>query len=362
MIAAIKRLLRRDTATVPSMDGALRPNQALDQAKVLAACVSPDNAVLCAGRCYFSAGGALLRCSTESGETEEVRRFDDAIIAIAASPKGALAVALAGKGIVLIGGAHDGAAIVGLGPKALTAITALAFADEDTLIACVGSDRVAVDEWQRDLLEQGENGSVWRVALQGAAPVCIAMNLAYPSGLMVRGERIIISEAWRHRLIALPTASHGRVQAVLDDLPGYPGRLAGRPGGGAWLSVFAPRSQLVEFVLREHAFRRHMMDRIDSRYWIAPALRAGRSFKEPMQVGAVKTLGVHKPWAPTRSYGLAVRLDDDFVPVQSLHSRADGARHGVTSCVEADRQLIVTCRGDGVVIVVDLTAEGRAAA
>ena len=296
MIAAIKRLLRRDTATVPSMDGALRPNQALDQAKVLAACSSPDNAVLCAGRCYFSSGGALLRCSTESGETEEARRFDDAIIAIAASPDGALAVALAEKGIVLIGGAHDGAAIAGLGPKALTAITALAFADEDTLIACVGSDRVAVDEWQRDLLEQGENGSVWRVALQGAAPVCIAMNLAYPSGLMVRGERIIISETWRHRLIALPAALHGRVQVVLDDLPGYPGRLAGRSGGGAWLSVFAPRSQLVEFVLREHAFRRHMMDRIDSRYWIAPALRAGRSFKEPMQVGAVKTGG----WSAAR--------------------------------------------------------------
>ena len=37
---------------------------------------------------------------------------------------------------------------------------------------------------------------------------------------------------------------------VLADLPAYPGGSA-LAGDGYWLALFAPRSQLVEFVLRE---------------------------------------------------------------------------------------------------------------
>ena len=40
-------------------------------------------------------------------------------------------------------------------------------------------------------------------------------------------------------------------QAVLSDLPAYPGRIAPARDGGFWLALFAPRNQLVEFVLRE---------------------------------------------------------------------------------------------------------------
>lgn len=359
MIAAFNRLLRRDTATVPSMDGALRPNQELDRAEVVASCDAPDNLIEVGNRFLFSCGNELLSWHGRGKGTIVARRFDGEIIALAASPDGGIAVALKERGITIVGGGHDGVQLSGIGPKQLTAITAMAFVDADTLIVCIGSERLGVNDWQRDLLEGGESGSVWKIFVKSQALVRVAQKLAYPAGVLLRGDRLVVSEAWRHRLIELPLAGEGRMSLILDDLPGYPGRLSARPDAGAWLSVFAPRSQLVEFVLREQAFRRHMMDRIEKCYWIAPSLRAGRSFKEPMQVGAVKTLGMHKPWAPTRSYGLAVRLDDDFMPVQSLHSRADGIRHGVTSCVEIDGRLIATCRGDGVVVAADLTADRR---
>jgi hypothetical protein len=74
------------------------------------------------------------------------------------------------------------------------------------------------------------------------------------------------------------------------------------------------RSQLQEFVLREDRYRREMMATIDPEFWIAPALSSGRSFKEPLQAGGVIRLGIHKPWAPTRSYGLILRLDADAQP------------------------------------------------
>ena len=72
-----------------------------------------------------------------------------------------------------------------------------------------------------------------------------------------------------------------------------------------------------------------MMEEIDPRYWIAPALRSGNTFLEPMQGGSLKTMGVLKPWAPPRSYGLVIRLDDAGPVRYSLHSRVDGKHHGI---------------------------------
>ena len=76
-------------------------------------------------------------------------------------------------------------------------------------------------------------------------------------------------------------------------------------------AVRTARTQLVEFVLREPAYRRRMMAEIDPAYWVAPRLRSGLSFKEPMQGAHIKTMGVIKPWAPPRSYGLVIRLGAD---------------------------------------------------
>ncbi|MCB1415251.1 MAG: strictosidine synthase [Nitratireductor sp.] len=360
----------RETATVPSMDGALRPNTALDDAEVLAEAEAPDNLVLSGASVLYSSGNGLFELGKSGGKSRSrpragskaLQRFESDVLALAAAPDGGLAIALKGKGIAVSGGAHDGTMLAGIGPKQLAAVTSMAFDGADTLIVSIGSEKHDVGDWQRDLLELGESGSVWRIPLGGGDAQCIAQNLRYPSGVLCTEGSVVISEAWRHRLIAISADKPNTIRVLLDDLPGYPGRLSARGRDGAWLSVFAPRSQLVEFVLREDLFRRHMMEMIGEEYWIAPALRAGKSYKEPMQVGAVKTLGVHKPWAPSRSYGLAVRLGPDLMPVTSLHSRADGHRHGVTSCLEHQGRVIVTCRGDDVVVATDAEQERGGAA
>jgi hypothetical protein len=65
----------------------------------------------------------------------------------------------------------------------------------------------------------------------------------------------------------------------------------------------------------------------------------------------VRSMGVHKPWAPTRSYGLVVRLDARWQPVSSAHSRAGGQRHGVTGLVEHGGRLLAASQGGDVVVV-----------
>ena len=61
-------------------------------------------------------------------------------------------------------------------------------------------------------------------------------------------------------------------------------------------------------------------------------------------------MGIHKPWSPSRSYGLVVRLDAQLCPVASYHSRANGKRHGITSIAEFAGRTLVTAKGGDVIL------------
>jgi hypothetical protein len=90
-----------------------------------------------------------------------------------------------------------------------------------------------------------------------------------------------------------------------------------------------------------------MMAEIDPEYWIAPKLKSGQSFLEPMQGAHIKTMGVVKPWAPPRSYGLVIRLNADGMPLYAVHSRVDGLNHGVVAAVEMEGSLYAIAKGPG---------------
>jgi hypothetical protein len=148
----------------------------------------------------------------------------------------------------------------------------------------------------------------------------------------------------------------GTAEPVLKHLPGYPARLAPCADGGAWLAIFAPRNRLIELVLQETHYRLDMMASVPRAFWIAPAMASGRSFLEPLQCGGIRTMGVHKAWSPSRSYGLAVRLGPDLAPVSSLHSRANGHRHGTCSVIEHQGRSLIASRGGNCILAPEVSA------
>ncbi|MBX6321050.1 MAG: strictosidine synthase, partial [Rhodospirillaceae bacterium] len=223
----------------------------------------------------------------------------------------------------------------------------------DCLYVCHGSASNGPSEWQRDLMERNSSGSVWLLEPGSGDRHRIADGLAFPAGILAEQETLIVSESWRHRLIRLDRARGGLLGVPLGDLPGYPGQISRGGEHDYLLSVFAPRSQLVEFVLREPRYRRRMLKEIEPRYWISPTWRAGLSFYEPLQGGGVKHLGILKPWAPTRSFGMVVRMDRDCLPIESFQSRADGRTHGIVGAVRHGASLYAASRGDGVVVRLD---------
>lgn len=363
MSALLDRILnRRQAATVPSMDGVLRPNEELDRARTIASAPAPDNLVQLGPALLFSSGPDIFSLPGKAAKAKPklLHHFDAAVTAIAASPTGALAVGLDGAGVRIVGGAHNGLALASLGGRPANCPTALCFPDENTLFICIGSTQNGPLEWQRDLMEMRATGSLWRVDLRSKSETCVAEGLAFPNGIIVRGSFAAVSESWSHRLLRFDANGKlGRPEVLLEDLPGYPGRLAPAANGGAWLAIFAPRSQLIEFVLRERAYCERMMREIPKPLWIAPTLRSGASFSEPMQGGAVRVHGIFKPWAPTRSYGLAVLLNAELAPVRSFHSRADGNCHGIVSVCEWNGAAVFASKGNDLLCTLPLSQSGK---
>ncbi len=346
MIASLREFVNRvlgrgeATITVPSFDGALKPNQALGSAETLLECEALEDIAVDGTSLLVADGPRLLRLAGSPATT--LRTFERPISALAMLPGGRLAVALGGTEIRI----YDDVAAenpVRVFNNDLHAVNALAAAPDGTLIATDGSLERGVDQWAWDLMELGQSGRVFRLDPKTGAMTRLARGLGYAFGAVASGSDVLVSESWRHRLISI--SPDGASKVVLGRLPVYPSRIAPAGGGGFWLTAFVARTQLVEFVLREPAYRRRMIAEIDPEYWVVPRLRSGNTFKEPLQGAHIKTMGVMKPWAPPRSYGLVIRLGADGLPRYSLHSRADGDNHGIVSAIEFGDHLVMVAKG-----------------
>lgn len=333
------------SVSVPPMDGALRPNERIEQGTGLYQGVKPDNLVTLSDRLVFSDGPQLMDLDDDRATPIGTKMKSD-IVAMAAFAEDVVFVTVDGS--LWRGKPESPSQIDVSGGLSLSHVTAIAGADNGDVYVAVGSSKNSPENWTRDLMERRSAGSLWRIPSGGGSAEKLASDLAWPAGVLLRSDGIYVSEAWRHRIIKI--SSGGQTEVTLAHLPGYPGHLCEDGEGGVLMSVFAPRSQLVELVLRQSTYRRRMMEEVPQHLWVAPAYGSGKSFLEPLQGGGVKQMGILKPWAPSRSCGLVVRLNDKFHPYESIHSRANGKRHGVTSAVLRGGDILATTRGSGEIV------------
>ena len=279
-------LFRGQTITIPPLDGAFRANTGLEDALSFCELDQADNLAIWKSRVIASSNDTLYAIAS-TGKARQLKKYPAQISAVAVSDNDDLAIGL-DNGQLLI---NDQPADL---PAAARCITAVAFASDGTLWLANGSASHPASAWVADLMEKNASGSVWKKPPGAGSFSKIAGNLAFPFGLLVRQDNVVVSESWRHRLISIDPGS-GRVENLLAHIPGYPARLSPAGDDGAWLSVFAPRNRLIELVLRETHYRFDMMKSVPQQFWIAPALSSGNSFLEPLQCGGMKLMGVTSP-------------------------------------------------------------------
>jgi hypothetical protein len=356
MFEALKRARDRfvgdgeASVAIPVFDGSLKPNNILESAPVfLEAAGLEDLAVGADGQMYAACEHDVLHIDAMGG-TRLVAHFASPVNALAAFGRGL--VAATSEGLSFVGGEFDGKRVDALNGRPLACVTALQQGPDGALLIADGSGRTSYPDWSRDLLTRGRSGRVLSYSPESDDSRVLADGLAYCYGVCAAGSRVLASESWAHRVVAVDDRAG---EPLVGGLPGYPSRMTRASGGGFWLTVFAVRTQLLEFVLREDEYRNEMMRTVEPRYWIAPALSSGSDFLEPLQQGSVRQMGILKPWAPPRSYGLVIRLDDDMHPRYSLHSRVGGRNHGITAVVEHGDALFVLSKGAGRILRIALS-------
>jgi hypothetical protein len=340
---------------IPPLDGALSPNDRLDACTPLGDPLPGLDDVVAArdGSVYVSAGKKVLKLSgSRLADRSLVAEFEGEAGGLAIHPDGRLLVCVAGRGLAALDPANPNPRWLesadGRGFAGLTSVTS---APDGRIFAVEGSTGRRPDQWRHDLIEKRSNGRLVACSSALDSAKVLLSDLPYPYGVAVSadGKELWLTEAWAHRLtrFALTGDGIGPREVVAPNLPGYPARLHLDAHGGFFLGLFARRTHLIEFVLKEDDFRKEMVETVAPDYWIAPAFAGGSDCLEPMQIGAVKALGIQKPWAPPRSYGLLVHLDGDGNVTDSLHSRAGGRFHGVTGACDTQYGVLIAARGAG---------------
>ncbi|RWB05567.1 MAG: strictosidine synthase [Mesorhizobium sp.] len=346
--------------SVPAMDGVFKPDNRLEEAERLLSLPAIDNLVASPARLLCSSGNTLFRIDLgrAGASAVAIAEFAAPISFVASAPDGRLAVGIEGEGLQI--GQPGTWRRIGLPGGVASCLTAGVFTVDGSLYLCVGSRKHPARDWKRDLMEGGSSGVVLAIDPDSGSQRELAAGLAFPNGAVMLGNgRLAISESWRHRIVALDRKSPHPV-AIVEDLPAYPSRLSPASDGGFWMALFAPRRQLLELVLREDDYRREMMATIDPGEWIGPELAGSARPDQPLSQGSVRQMGVLKPWAPSRSYGLVARCDDSGRPSESWHSRADGSMHGVTSVCEHGGSVYAASRGSGTLLRLPGTTSGGA--
>jgi sugar lactone lactonase YvrE len=344
----------RDQHPIPAMDGAYAPNDLLDHFRQIGAPIpgaddiseGPDGAL------YISAGNQIFRLAgTGFAERSVFATVDGMAGGLAFHPDGRLLVCVAGRGLVAIAPGGGQTWLDHAGDQPLQCLTDVIAAPDGTIFLTDGSTRHQPEDWLHDLMEKNHLGRLISCgpALEGAKVLLPGMHYPHGLGLSPDGKTLWFTESWNHRLsqAAITGQSIAKPRIVVGNMPGYPARLTRSTAGGFWLSVFAVRTHLVEFVLREDRYREEMMQSVPADVWIGPALSTSNDCEEPMQFGNIKALGIEKPWAPPRSYGLVVRIDEDGDAVESLHSRRGGTNHGITAARETPQGLVILSKGSG---------------
>jgi len=349
----------RDPHAIPSMDGAFSPNDGLDRATPIGNPLPGTDAVAEApdGAIHVSAGHKIWRLSGPDYADRTVQtEFDGDVGALAFHPDGRL-LACTSRGLAAVERSGRTSYIAEAEGHPLGCLTAVAAAGDGTIFVSDGSTRHQANDWCVDLMERNSLGRILACDPTLANARVLLRGLNYPGGLAVAADGYLwFTESFGHRLSKARIAAPGVVtapQIVIRNMPGYPSRLGRAHDGGFWLSLFGVRTHLIEFVLREDDFREEMMHTIPPAYWIAPALASTGDCLEPMQSGSIKALGIHKPWAPPRSYGLVARLDANGEVVATLHSRVGGHYHGITAAVETTQGIVIVSKGSGRVLLAD---------
>jgi len=139
--------------------------------------------------------------------------------------------------------------------------------------------RYEMHDWPVDALESRGNGRIICYDPNNGRTTTVVRNLIFPNGICTAqdGQSILFAESWACRIsryyINGPKA--GKIEIVVDRMPGYPDNINRASDGTYWAALMGMRSPALDVALRMPAFRKRMARRIAPDQWLYPNLNIG---------------------------------------------------------------------------------------
>lgn len=139
--------------------------------------------------------------------------------------------------------------------------------------------RYEMHSWPVDALESRGNGRIICYDPRNGQTRTVLRGLIFPNGICLSYDKqsILFAESWACRISRYyfdgPKA--GKVERVLENLPGYPDNINRASDGTYWLALLGMRSPALDVALRMPGFRRRMARRIAPDEWLYPNLNTG---------------------------------------------------------------------------------------
>jgi len=139
--------------------------------------------------------------------------------------------------------------------------------------------RYEMHSWPVDALESRGNGRIICYDPRNGQTRTVLRGLVFPNGICLSYDKqsILFAESWACRVSRYwfdgPKA--GKVEVILDNLPGYPDNINRASDGTYWLALLGMRSPALDVALRMPGFRRRMARRIAPDQWLYPNLNTG---------------------------------------------------------------------------------------
>ena len=139
--------------------------------------------------------------------------------------------------------------------------------------------RFEMHDWYADALESRGNGRIIVHDPKSGSTRTLLSNLVFPNGICTAfdGQSVLFAESWACRISRyyFDGPKKGKVERVIEGLPGYPDNINRASDGTYWLALMGMRTPALDLSLEMPGFRRRMARRVSEDAWLMPNLNTG---------------------------------------------------------------------------------------
>jgi ribose transport system permease protein len=139
--------------------------------------------------------------------------------------------------------------------------------------------RYEMHTWPMDALESRGNGRIIGWDPKTGKTRTVLRGLVFPNGICIEpgGQSLLFAESWACRVSRywFDGPNEGKVEVLIEDLPGYPDNINRSSDGNYWIALLGMRSPALDVALRMPGFRRRMARRLAPDEWLYPNLNTG---------------------------------------------------------------------------------------